>query len=248
MNPYETDTLVAQYLDFQYGPNHFRVANYAEALAGLASELCGRHDRALDIGCATGRASFELARRFAHVDGVDYSARFIDVAPDPGKTGQLPLRGAGGRGSGGILRGAPLPPRARSRAERAGPLQPGDACNLKPKYGDYDLVLASNLIDRLREPARFLRDIAPRLRSGGLLVLTSPYTWLTDYTPRPTGSAASGKTARPSAPIRRCNGCWRRSSRSTCPRGTSLRHPRDRPQVPAHGGPAHRLAQTLTTR
>ncbi|MDH0177902.1 putative 4-mercaptohistidine N1-methyltransferase, partial [Aeromonas dhakensis] len=60
----------------------------------------------------------------------------------------------------------------------------GDACNLKPKYGDYDLVLASNLIDRLREPARFLRDIAPRLRSGGLLVLTSPYTWLTDYTPK----------------------------------------------------------------
>ena len=48
----------------------------------------------------------------------------------------------------------------------------------------YDLVLASNLIDRLREPARFLRDIAPRLRSGGLLVLTSPYTWLTDYTPK----------------------------------------------------------------
>ena len=45
-------------------------------------------------------------------------------------------------------------------------------------------MLASNLIDRLREPARFLRDIAPRLRSGGLLVLTSPYTWLTDYTPK----------------------------------------------------------------
>jgi hypothetical protein len=32
--PYETDTLVAQYLDFQYGPSHFGVANYAEALAG----------------------------------------------------------------------------------------------------------------------------------------------------------------------------------------------------------------------
>ncbi|WP_042882198.1 5-histidylcysteine sulfoxide synthase, partial [Aeromonas sp. ZOR0002] len=36
VNPYETDTLVAQYLDFQYGPSHFGVANYAEALAGLA--------------------------------------------------------------------------------------------------------------------------------------------------------------------------------------------------------------------
>ena len=46
------------------------------------------------------------------------------------------------------------------------------------------LVEARVFIDRLREPARFLRDIAPRLRSGGLLVLTSPYTWLTDYTPK----------------------------------------------------------------
>ena len=117
VNPYETDTLVAQYLDFQYGPSHFGVANYAEALAGLASELCGRHERALDIGCATGRASFELARRFAHVDGVDYSARFIDVA-DPGKTGQLPLCGAGGRGSGGIARRAS--PATSSVASRAG--------------------------------------------------------------------------------------------------------------------------------
>jgi SAM-dependent methyltransferase len=76
-------------------------------------------------------------------------------------------------------------PATSSVASRAsGSTSAGDACNLKPKYGDYDLVLASNLIDRLREPARFLRDIAPRLRSGGLLVLTSPYTWLTDYTPK----------------------------------------------------------------
>lgn len=108
VNPYETDTLVAQYLDFQYGPSHFGVANYAQALAGLASELCSRHERALDIGCATGRASFELARHFAHVDGVDYSARFIDVALALA-SGQLPLRGAGG-GAGGVLRGAALPP------------------------------------------------------------------------------------------------------------------------------------------
>lgn len=184
VNPYETDTLVAQYLDFQYGPNHFGVANYAEALAGLASELCGRHDRALDIGCATGRASFELARRFAHVDGVDYSARFIDVALTLARQDSfryaVPVEGDLVEYCEARLSRHEL---GREQSERVHFSQ-GDACNLKPKYGDYDLVLASNLIDRLREPARFLRDIAPRLRSGGLLVLTSPYTWLTDYTPK----------------------------------------------------------------
>nr|WP_307772778.1 5-histidylcysteine sulfoxide synthase [Aeromonas hydrophila] len=184
VNPYETDTLVAQYLDFQYGPSHFGVANYAEALAGLASELCSRHERALDIGCATGRASFELARHFAHVDGVDYSARFIDVALALASQDSfryaVPVEGELVEYCEARLSRHELGCQQADRVH----FSQGDACNLKPKYGDYDLVLASNLIDRLREPARFLRDIAPRLRSGGLLVLTSPYTWLTDYTPK----------------------------------------------------------------
>ncbi|PKQ82770.1 putative 4-mercaptohistidine N1-methyltransferase [Aeromonas sobria] len=183
VNPYETDTLVAQYLDFQYGPNHFGVANYAKTLADLAGELCNNHQRALDIGCATGRASFELARHFQHVDGVDYSARFIDVAL--ALASQDSFRYA-------IPQEGELVAYCEARLSSHGlgaseiariHFSQGDACNLKPKYDHYDLVLAANLIDRLREPARFLRDIAPRLRSGGLLVLTSPYTWLAEYTP-----------------------------------------------------------------
>jgi 2-polyprenyl-3-methyl-5-hydroxy-6-metoxy-1,4-benzoquinol methylase len=34
----------------------------------------------LDIGCAVGRTSFELTRCFDYVLGLDYSARFIQVA------------------------------------------------------------------------------------------------------------------------------------------------------------------------
>jgi len=60
----------------------------------------------------------------------------------------------------------------------------GDACNLKPLYTDYDLIFAGNLIDRLYSPRKFLADIAGRLRPGGVLVLTSPYTWLEEYTER----------------------------------------------------------------
>ena len=36
--------------------------------------------KALDIGCAVGRTSFELTRSFDYVLGLDYSARFIQVA------------------------------------------------------------------------------------------------------------------------------------------------------------------------
>ena len=60
----------------------------------------------------------------------------------------------------------------------------GDACNLKALYTDYDLVFAGNLIDRLYDPALFLSGIASRVLPGGLLVITSPYTWLEEYTPK----------------------------------------------------------------
>jgi putative 4-mercaptohistidine N1-methyltranferase len=60
----------------------------------------------------------------------------------------------------------------------------GDAHNLKPQHTGYDLVLAANLIDRLYDPARFIADIGARVRSGGLLVILSPYTWLEEFTPR----------------------------------------------------------------
>ena len=59
----------------------------------------------------------------------------------------------------------------------------GDACNLKPQFSNYDLVLAANLIDRLYKPAQFLQTIHQRINAGGILMIASPYTWLEEYTP-----------------------------------------------------------------
>jgi len=60
----------------------------------------------------------------------------------------------------------------------------GDACNLKPNMSGYDLILAANLIDRLYSPRKFLESVHERLNLGGVLMLTSPYTWLEEHTPR----------------------------------------------------------------
>ena len=69
---YETDKLLSEYLEFHYGDDYFGVANFPAALARLAIRAMGsrpaRH--ALDLGCAVGRASFELARHFDAVTGV----------------------------------------------------------------------------------------------------------------------------------------------------------------------------------
>ncbi|MBS0897380.1 5-histidylcysteine sulfoxide synthase [Pantoea dispersa] len=184
LNPYETDSMVSQYLDFQYGPGYYGVPNYAAALVDIVLPHCAQRGHALDIGCATGRASFELARHFAAVTGMDYSARFIDVAlqltsgedfryvvPEEGELveyRQVRLKEFGFD---------------ETLAQRIQFVQ-GDACNLKPQPDGYDLVLASNLIDRLRQPKRFLQDITPMIRSGGLLAISSPYTWLEEFTPK----------------------------------------------------------------
>ncbi|MDD2368160.1 MAG: putative 4-mercaptohistidine N1-methyltransferase, partial [Sulfuricurvum sp.] len=58
----------------------------------------------------------------------------------------------------------------------------GDACDLMPLLAEYDLVMATNLIDRLYEPQLFLKTIHTRINDNGYLVLTSPYTWLEEYT------------------------------------------------------------------
>ncbi|KNC75363.1 hypothetical protein SARC_12111 [Sphaeroforma arctica JP610] len=93
-NIYETNSLVNQYLVFHYGKpsevcNHetgpkgaldFPVRVAAECWNAEAGK--SNCSRALDIGCAVGRSSFELARHFEDVVGIDFSQHFIDVAND----------------------------------------------------------------------------------------------------------------------------------------------------------------------
>jgi hypothetical protein len=44
--------------------------------------------------------------------------------------------------------------------------------------------MATNLIDRLYNPYLFLETIHERINEAGILVLTSPYTWQEESTPK----------------------------------------------------------------
>lgn len=65
--------------------------------------------------------------------------------------------------------------------ERTSFLQ-GDACNLLPSLGTFDVVFASNLLCRLPEPAKFLVEIERFVAKDGIFALVSPYSWLEEYT------------------------------------------------------------------
>nr|WP_229796938.1 5-histidylcysteine sulfoxide synthase [Alishewanella tabrizica] len=182
---YESDKLLSEYAEFHFGDTWYGVESFPKALADIAIEaMQGKvTGKALDLGCACGRASFELARQFDTVEGVDFSANFIGLAARMAEQGEVHYAR--------VEEGDLVSYHTRTLnalgldayADRVAFYQ-GDACNLKPQFTGYDLVLAANLIDRLYQPSRFLAEMAPRINAGGLLIIASPYTWLEEHTPK----------------------------------------------------------------
>ena len=185
MNFYETDEQLGQYLAFHYGESHFGVGNYPARCATICQELMAGRDKrtALDLGCAVGRSTLELARVFERVDGLDLSNRFIASAGELVSRGELEyfLRDEGELGSQATARLADL---GLDRAAARVRFEVADACNLGPEYSGYDLIFAGNLIDRLQDPSAFLASVHEHLAEGGTLVISSPYTLLEEFTPR----------------------------------------------------------------
>ncbi len=134
--------------------------------------------RALDLGCAVGRSTFELARHCSEVVGIDYSQRFIEVARHLQQHGSIDYAYV----EEGLLT-APATAAVPAEIDRQRvTFEQGDAQDLRPDLGSFDVVLLANLVDRLREPRRCLARLPDFVRPGGQLMVTTPCTWLEDYT------------------------------------------------------------------
>jgi putative 4-mercaptohistidine N1-methyltranferase len=215
-NPYETERILREYLLFHYGSAQ-EVVGYPFAPVDAleypvrcvrqcvdVSKL-GASSRALDLGCAVGRSSFELARWCGEVIGIDYSAAFISAAESVRMSGvleyQCPVEGELTMPLKAVRPEAVDPQRVR--------FEQGDAMALRGGLGKFDVVLMANLIDRLREPQRCLASLSALVSSGGQLVITSPYTWMEEYTPRENwlgGKFLGGKPLRTIDGLRECLG------------------------------------------
>jgi putative 4-mercaptohistidine N1-methyltranferase len=183
---YERDSAVTLYAEMHYGPTEYLgVKNYPQAVAAFCAEVVkGRPTRrALDMGCAVGRATFELAHTFDYVVGLDFSARFIRMGVNLKEHGAIHYSVVE-EGSLTADRRVTLEDLNLSPVKDKVEFFQADACNLDPRYNNYDLVLASNMIDRLYDPRLFLNTIRERINVGGLLVILDPYTWLEEHTPK----------------------------------------------------------------
>lgn len=194
MNIYETDKLLAEYLLFHFAkPEEILRWDFGprEALdypVRVASHFsAGEVGRALDLGCAVGRSSYEMSRNCPEVIGIDYSHAFANAAEGmkagPKAIPRLEEAHLQTALSVSLPEGLDL---TRCHFEQ------GDAMNLRGDLGTFDRVLAANLICRLPEPQKFLDRLPSLLNSGGEVVLATPCTWLEEFTP--PGNWPSGDT------------------------------------------------------
>jgi 5-histidylcysteine sulfoxide synthase/putative 4-mercaptohistidine N1-methyltranferase len=206
-NAYETESVLHEYLAYSYGEAAdlaaFPVVPQVDSFQKRCADVClrmireaGIQDaRALDLGCGVGRSTFELARGCSAVLGIEYSHYFVYACNKICNVGRMDYRMAV-EGSVHEKRVATVDPVIdRSRVK----FDHGDASNLPAALSNYDVVLAANLIDRLVDTAGFLRRVPSLVRPGGFLVLTSPYTWMAQWTPRQNwigGYTIDGKSVR----------------------------------------------------
>jgi SAM-dependent methyltransferase len=112
-------------------------------------------DRVLDMGCGGGRHAFEVYRRGARVVAFDL---------DPGELGPVTdmfgaMRAAGETGLG------------------AGTAVSGDATSMPFGDGEFDRVIAAEVLEHVLDDQRAMNELARVLRPGGLAAITVP-SWL----------------------------------------------------------------------
>jgi SAM-dependent methyltransferase len=178
---YQSATLLGQYLDFHYRstdpvylPHHSVREGLLDYPKRCAQKLIQHHpegSHALDLGCAVGGSSFELATVFDRVTGIDFSAAFIAAATDLAEKG--------------IFRTSEHITPLSSDVRKCTPeFRVGDACKLDPNLGPFDAILMANLLCRLPDPAACLQGLRAITRPGSTLVFTTPCSWDETYTPR----------------------------------------------------------------
>ncbi|MCB5266120.1 MAG: 5-histidylcysteine sulfoxide synthase [Candidatus Cloacimonetes bacterium] len=137
-------------------------------------ELSGKH--ALNMGCKTGRLSFELAKTFEKVTGLDFTTRIIQMAVKMKEEGFIRYL----QKEEGEITGTKEQSIAEKNLDNLADkveFWQADASNLLARFTGYDLVIAVNTLEEAINPAAFLETIPQRMNPGGILIIADSYLW-----------------------------------------------------------------------
>lgn len=158
------------------------VKNLPHYCAELITANTTSRNRVLDLGCAVGGSSFHLAHDFGEVIGVDYSDEFIRAATLMQQQGALPYQRKDSGTKFSSLTAAVDASIDRTRVR----FEQGDACAMPLHLSGFDAVLMANVLCRLPDPEAALERMQGSnalVKPGGTLVMTTPLSWLEEYTP-----------------------------------------------------------------
>jgi len=210
-NVYETNDSLHMYLGLHYpssgetegvppilphnqSPVHG--THFPQRVANLLTSLNPKRttNKALDMGCSVGGSSFELAKSFDHVDAFDFSENFVNAAKSM-QAGEkmnfkVPIEAELFETVEAVLEPGVTPDVANKVNFFV-----GDACKIEELSsvveGDttttnttYDGVIMSNLLCRLPDPIACLNGLSGIMNKGGVVVMVTPFSWLTEFTPR----------------------------------------------------------------
>jgi putative 4-mercaptohistidine N1-methyltranferase len=161
-----------------------------ESMTQTSGNNAQQYKHALDIGCAVGGASFELAKSFEYVDAFDYSTSFITAAngmklnPESIRF-RIPME-AEIYQEVQVMHDTSITESIRNNVN----FFTGDACDMERMVNtdrlrtDYDGVIMANLLCRIPDPIACLNGLSKIVKHRGIVVIVSPYSWLEEYTLR----------------------------------------------------------------
>jgi 5-histidylcysteine sulfoxide synthase/putative 4-mercaptohistidine N1-methyltranferase len=196
VNPFESNEDVCQQLDSHYGNNKrgqemlfspnsslnyaLRISEQVKKYASFQAK--GNQGRILDLGCSVGRVSFELSTLFEHVDGVDFSARYIQHCVQLQQNKAVRYSSVA---EGEVTHFHEVTLDSLNKDEKCQTnkhyhtdkiyFSQGDGCNLKAQFCDYDVILIQHNLENSYRPRALLSALMKRIAPNGLLMVLSDY-------------------------------------------------------------------------
>lgn len=178
VDSYETDEEVTISCEQNYGEDYLGMTKLPlQVLDIITTQVKNTAEKKLlDLNCDTGRLAFEASRHFKEVIAIDASTRFIRPAIELQKNGLLRYV-IKDEGELSVFKDVLLKDlKLNSKLNHLQFMQ-DDVMKLKERYSCYDVIVAMNLLEDIRQPKAFLSRINERLNTGGILILGSTYEW-----------------------------------------------------------------------
>jgi 5-histidylcysteine sulfoxide synthase/putative 4-mercaptohistidine N1-methyltranferase len=175
-NIYEEDPIVVAECERGWEEERFGIRNISLKLSEIAFDEVNNMNKAMVIGCGTGRTVFELAKKFDYVEGLDNSARTFKMAVELQQKGHIHYISYN-EGENSYYNEKYLANFGLENTVDKVQFYQADPSNLLPKFTGYDLIISEMMLNKTYAPKKFLETLASRINKDGILIIANYAKW-----------------------------------------------------------------------